>query len=340
MKFGPVPTQEALGAILAHSVGLPDGRLRKGKCLDPDDLDRLGRAGIAQVTVARLDPGDVPEDAAAERLARAILPDPAAAGLRLGGAATGRVNVHATGTGLLGLDTASIRRLNRINPALTLATLPPHARLEDGTLVATVKIITYAAPEADVAAAEALGGAGLLRRHAPALRTARLIETMVPGQKLSAKGRAATKARLGRFAVALAPREVVPHETEALAEALRAGAADIVLILTGSATSDPDDVGPAALRRAGGEVTRVGMPVDPGNLLFLGALDAAPVIGLPGCARSGALNGVDWVLDRLLCGIEVTDDDIAAMGIGGLLKEPPSRPRPREAPREPRSRQT
>jgi molybdenum cofactor cytidylyltransferase len=55
------------------------------------------------------------------------------------------------------------------------------------------------------------------------------------------------------------------------------------------------------------------------------------VIGLPGCARSPALNGADWVLERLACGIGVTDEDIAAMGVGGLLKEIPIRPQPRDA---------
>ncbi len=53
------------------------------------------------------------------------------------------------------------------------------------------------------------------------------------------------------------------------------------------------------------------------------------MLGLPGCARSPKLNGADWVLERLAAGLEVTDDDIAAMGVGGLLKEIPSRPQPR-----------
>ncbi|MEL7093380.1 MAG: molybdopterin biosynthesis protein, partial [Pseudomonadota bacterium] len=99
--------------------------------------------------------------------------------------------------------------------------------------------------------------------------------------------------------------------------------------LTASATSDPAHVAPEGLRAAGGRVEAYGMPVDPGNLLFFGWLGTKPVIGLPGCARSPALNGADWVLERLICGVDLRQADISTMGVGGLLKEIPTRPRPR-----------
>jgi len=108
---------------------------------------------------------------------------------------------------------------------------------------------------------------------------------------------------------------------------------DLILILTGSATSDEHDTAPAALRQAGGHVARFGMPVDPGNLLFYGKLGDRPVIGLPGCARSIALNGADWVLSRVVCGCPPNDTDFAQMAIGGLLKEIPTRPQPRRKAR-------
>jgi molybdenum cofactor cytidylyltransferase len=158
-----------------------------------------------------------------------------------------------------------------------------------------------------------------------------LIETEIAGQRASDKGRHAIAARLSALEAELQRHVRVPHETRALAEAMRSAEAELLLVLTGSATSDASDVAPDAIRRAGGTVTRFGMPVDPGNLLVLGEQAGRPVIGLPGCARSPALNGADWVLSRIVCNLPVTDDDIAAMGVGGLLKESPVRGRPRES---------
>jgi molybdenum cofactor cytidylyltransferase len=331
MEFGPVPLARAGGAILAHSLAAGARRLKKGRVLTPEDLDALEAAGVAEVTVARLGPGDLGEDAAAARLAQALVPDPAAAGLKPGRAATGRVNLHATRAGVLRFDAAAIAALNGVDPAITLATLPPFARVAAGQMAATVKIITYGVAGAALARAEAAASGGL--SVAPVtLKSASLILTEVPGgaRRLREKGRAAVGGRLAALGIDLAETLVVPHETAALARAIARAPGAMILILTGSATSDIRDTGPAALTAAGGRVERFGMPVDPGNLLFIGSLGGRPVIGLPGCARSPALNGADWVMERIACAIPVTDADIAAMGVGGLLKEPPSRPHPRE----------
>ena len=324
MRFGPVPLSEAAGTVLAHSAG----PLRKGRVLAEADCAALAAAGVATVIVARLDPGDVAEDAAALRVARALVPDPAGQGLEIGPATTGRVNLSATGPGVIRLDAAAIGRLNAVDPMITLATVPDWQRCVAGAMVATVKIISYAVPEDAVAAAEG-AALGAMRRLAPVIARASLIETVIPGHDPGPKGRAAMAARLDRLGVALEAVTEVPHDEAALAAVLAAAPGDLVLILTASATSDPEDVAPAALRRAGGVVERFGMPVDPGNLLFIGALGARPVIGLPGCARSPALNGADWVLERVVCGAPPDAAAIGAMGVGGLLKEIPGRPRPR-----------
>lgn len=329
MRFGPVPLAQAQGAILAHSRMTPAGKIAKGRLLTAEDLAALAAAGVVEVTVARLDPGDVVEDQAAQALAQALVPDAEAAGLALTPPHAGRVNLTATRPGIVALEPSAVMALNRIDPSITLATLPEHARVAPGTLVGTVKIIAYAVDGA--ALLSAIARAPLIAVRPVRRQTATLILTRAgEPDKLVQKGREAIARRLARLGMTLSDTRRVPHDDAALAEAIATADSDLILILTGAATSDLYDTAPQALRRAGGTVQRFGMPVDPGNLLFLGRLHDTPVIGLPGCTRSPALNGADWVLERLACGLDVTSDDIAAMGVGGLLKEIPVRGEPRE----------
>ena len=326
MKFGAVPLDAAEGAVLAHSVPVEGRRLRKGRVLEAADIAALRAAGLTEVIVAQLAVGDVGEDAAAEELARAVSGD--AVGLSLTKPFTGRVNILAERPGVVELDIAALEAVNAVDPMITIATVPPWQQMAARGMVATVKIISYGVAQAALDRAVSVAGTGAIGLREPVLRDARLIITEIPGG-VGDKGRVAVEGRLAALDVALRDVVMVPHETGALQRTLADVQEDLVLVLTGSATSDEDDIGPRAVREAGGRITRFGMPVDPGNLLFLGDLEGRQVIGLPGCARSPALNGADWVLSRVVCGVPVSSADIAGMGVGGLLKEIPTRPQPR-----------
>lgn len=325
MRFGTKPVGDALNAILAHSVAIEGGRLRKGLVLGQGELSALTAAGYSDVTVAVLEDGDLPENEAAKALAEGLGNE--LSGMRLTDAFTGRVNLVAEGPGVVRVDADKIAAFNMIDPMITIATVPDMHQADADTMLATIKVISFAVPEVAVRKA-ALMLSGAIRFCRPQLKTAKLIVSEIPGGA-GDKGVRAIEDRLNRLGVALTGVVKVPHEQPVIATALGASDADVTLILTGSATSDVHDVAPEALRHAGGQVERFGMPVDPGNLLFLGDLGGKSVIGLPGCARSPALNGTDWVLSQVVCGIPVSSADIAAMGVGGLLKEIPTRPQPR-----------
>ncbi len=327
MRFGPVPLDRAAGAILAHSEHLPDGRLRKGQALDAGDIARLRAAGYSEIDVAVLEDGDLHEDAAAARLAEAVLDK--APGLHLSAPFTGRVNILADAPGVVAVDAARVTAANMVDPMITLATVSPWFQTHPGGMVATVKIISYGVPQTALArAAKAARGAVALHRAQYATASL-IVSDTADGPGL--RGAEAIRTRLAALGMRLSQTLSCPHEVPALARAIAAATGEVVLILTGSATSDARDTGPEALRRAGGGVDRFGIPVDPGNLLFLGRLGARPVIGLPNSARSPVLHGADWVLSRVACGLEITEADFAAMGVGGLLKEIPTRPQPRRA---------
>jgi molybdenum cofactor cytidylyltransferase len=332
MQFGPIPTSTALGAILAHTIRAGETRLRKGRILSADDIETLARAGIAEITAARLDADDVSEDEAAARIAKVCAGD----GVRIGAAFTGRANLYAEASGLVTIDAARADALNAIDESLTIATLAPFARVAPRSMLATVKIIPFAAPRAAVETAEALLASGPIVRVAPFTpHRVALISTALPDTKpaLLDKNRAALDVRVNALGSSIVFERRVAHRAEELADAIRAAQAeraDPILVFGASAITDRRDVIPAAIERAGGQVVYFGMPVDPGNLLLLGTLGGTSVIGLPGCARSPKLNGFDFVLWRLLAGLPLGRAGIAAMGVGGLLAEIATRPQPRD----------
>ncbi|PTM90216.1 NTP transferase domain-containing protein [Mycoplana dimorpha] len=331
MIFGELASHDAAGAILAHGVRGEGVSFSKGRRLSEDDCRQLVASGIESVIAARMEPGDIDENAAAARLAEAIGPDH----LTFSTPATGRVNLHAAVAGLFRADRATIDRFNRIDPAITLATLPDHASVQPGDMVATIKIIPLAVPgEAVERAAAVLAGADALLVKPFRARRVALVATVLPSLKPSVmdKTRLLLEHRLAPSGSTLIGETRVAHKTESLAAVLAPAAREneLVVVFGASAVSDAGDVIPAAIRKAGGHVEQVGMPVDPGNLLVLGRIGETPVIGAPGCARSPKENGFDWVLARILAGEAPGAYDVTGMGVGGLLMEIPTRPQPRE----------
>jgi molybdenum cofactor cytidylyltransferase len=341
MKFGSMPLDHARGGIMAHSQRVGETMIRKGALLDDAAIAALRGAGRSDVICAMLEPGDVPEDIAADRLATPLL-SPLIARSR---AATGRVNLSSEVPGLLRVQTAMIDQMNSIDEALTIGTLPDYAVVAPKDLVATIKIVPFSVPGTVLTVAETLArqnGSPLTVHPFQHLRVG-LVATQLPGLKDSTTDKTieVTEQRITRLTGSLLPPVRCQHDEVSVARALDeliAAGADMLLVIGASAVLDRRDVGPAGIVRAGGEIVHFGMPVDPGNLICVGRIKGKPALVLPGCARSPKLNGIDFILTRLFAGLKVTSAEIMRMGVGGLLKEFDNRPLPREkAPATPRS---
>ena len=334
MRFGETPIDEAAGAILAHSWRANGINFAKGRCLSGEDILRLKAAGAASVIAARLDPDDMHEDEAAATIARAL----AGEGIEVTAPFTGRCNHFAREAGLALIDPERIDALNDLHESVTVATLMPYARVSPRQMVATVKVIPYAAPKATVSRAIALASSAnrplVSVRPFKAMR-AGLVQTRLPGtrEKVLDKGLSTTTKRLTSLGSALCGERRVTHDALSIASALRqlkSEGCDLFLIAGASAIVDRHDVVPAGIEQAGGTLIHFGMPVDPGNLLLTAELDGKPVLGLPGCAKSPKYNGFDMVLERLVAGLPVGRAEIVRLGAGGLLAEIPTRPQPRD----------
>ena len=334
MKFGATPIDEATGAILAHSWRANGINFAKGRVLSQDDVFKLKMAGAASVVAARLEPEDMHEDEAAATLAKAL----AGKGIEITAPFTGRCNHFASEAGLAIIDHERIDALNELDESVTVATLAPYARVTPRQMVATVKIIPYAAPRTAVSRAiEVAKSANQPLVSVAPFKPLRagLVQTKLPGtrDKVLDKAIATTGKRLTSLGGSLAGERRCAHDAAAIAaalEELKSEGCDIYLIAGASAIVDRHDVVPAGIEQAGGKVTHFGMPVDPGNLLLTGEFDGKPVLGLPGCAKSPKYNGFDMVLERLAAGLPVRRAEIVRMGAGGLLAEIPTRPQPRD----------
>lgn len=343
MKFQSFPIGQAEHLILAHTVSAGGRTWRKGHLLAAVDIQALTRANVTEVIAAKLEPGDIGEDAAAHRVAEALVSSEPV-GVRIAAPFTGRCNIIATTAGLVTLHARTIGAMNAVDERVTVATLERYAVVAPGALIATIKIIPFAVPEMVLETVIARAASRTIAVSAFVPRRVGLIITALPTSKpdVLAKRREAIAVRLRGRQAELSHVETVPHAVEAIAAAIRRGregALDPILVFSATAIVDRQDTVPAALEAAGGTIHRLGMPVDPGNLLLLGQIGGATVVGVPSCAASPKLNGFDWVLDRLLAGLPVSSTDMGAMGLGGLLKEIASRPQPRELiPAEPKQR--
>lgn len=335
MKFGPVSPDDALGGTAVHTIRKGELVLKKGTVIEGSHVAALKAAGIPDIVVARLDAGDVSEDDAAAAIAEAAAGD----GVRTDVAFTGRCNLFAEKAGVLVVDRAQIDAMNRIDEAVTVATLSAYKPVVEGEMLATVKIIPFAVSgEIFMSVMKTAHQAKPLVRVAPyRIKKVGVVSTLLPGlsPKVIDKTLKITDDRLDPAGARIVAERRVPHDQTALAKAIREienEGAELIIVFGASAIADRRDVIPAAIEAVGGKIEHFGMPVDPGNLMLIGSAHGRPVLGAPGCARSPKENGFDWVLMRLLAGLPVSREDITGMGVGGLLMEIVTRPQPREEP--------
>jgi molybdenum cofactor cytidylyltransferase len=333
MRFGAVPVDEAEGCVAVHSIRQSGLVLKKGTLIGKPEIAALKAAGIGEIVVARIERGDVSEDAAAAEIAAAV----AGEGVHVERAFTGRANLFAETAGVLVVDKDAVDRLNQVDESTTFATLPAYKPVVAGEMIATVKIIPFAVAEKARDAALAVAARPLVRIAPYRIRKIGVVSTMLPGlaSKVIEKTLKVTEERLAAAGATIVAERRVPHEQRALARAMEevlGEGAELVIVFGASAIADRRDVIPAAVEAIGGRIEHFGMPVDPGNLLLVAAARGRPVVGAPGCARSPKENGFDWVLMRLLAGLEVPRTAITGMGVGGLLMEIVTRPQPRAEP--------
>ncbi len=319
-----VNTRDAVGHVLCHDITrivpgeFKGAAFRKGHVVREQDIEALLDLGKEHLYVWEKQPGMLHEDEAADVLRRICQSE----GMRATEPVEGKIELIAEADGLLEIDIEGLRRVNSLGNMM-IATRLSGTPVKAGDKLAGMRVIPLVIEAARMEEARAVAGdAPLLRLHRYGARKVGVVNT---GSEV------ATGRIEDRFTPVLIRKmqeygsEVCWHEalgdepaciTEGILHMIDAGAQ--MVLCTGGMSVDPDDKTPLAIKNTGADIVSYGAPVLPGAMFLLAYLGGVPIVGLPGCVMYAGRTVFDLVLPRLMAGLPVTRDRLAALGHGGL----------------------
>jgi molybdopterin biosynthesis enzyme len=318
-----IPVAESVGMVLFHDVtriepGVSKGpAFRKGHIIRKEDIPILMKMGKENLYVCDPQQGVLHENEAALRIAKAV----AGRNLELSEAKEGRINFAASCRGVLRVDVAALTSINSLGE-ISLATLHTMQEVSKGQSVAGTRIVPLMIEEEKIVSLEGMIRSPVLevlpfRSLRVGMVTTgsevyhkRIEDSFGPviRCKFEALGCEVTGQTFTDDSIAMTRQAVLDH--------VAAGAE--MVVCTGGMSVDPDDRTPAAIRSTGADVVSYGAPAFPGAMFLLAYLHGIPVLGLPGCVMYHKTTIFDLIVPRILAGIRVSAEDIAALGHGGF----------------------
>ncbi len=311
-----------VGAVLARDLTVAGERWDKGRRLTADDLHALAAEEPgAPITVLLPERGELHEDEAALRLAKAI----AGPNLDVRGPNQSRLDLVAAAAGVVTVRVAELERVNRLDP-LEVFTVYDGQIVERGDLVASVKVAPHLVDAMVVEAGARIAAFGSqpivwVSPFAPR-RVGVVVKESV---RATAKDRfeASVRAKiegLGSQIIDIVYVDDDPDAVELAVARFTRGVDTADLILTaGSASTDPGDAFFTAIDALGGRIVRRGVPSHPGSMLWLARVGGTSILGLPTCGAYSRATAVDLLLPRLLAGEPASEATVAKLGHGGIL---------------------
>jgi hypothetical protein len=311
-----------VGGVLARDLTVGGRRWSKGRRLTADDLAALAATDPGSpLTIIVAEPGELHEDDAAIRLAKAV----AGPNLEVRGPNQSRLDLVASAAGVVNVAVAELERLNRLDP-LEVFTVFDGQIVEKGDLVASVKVAPHVVDASIVEAGARIAGFGSQPIVWVAPFTARRIGVVVKESvRATARERfeASVRAKVEGLGSSIIDIVYVDDDDDAVEGAIArfvrgADTADLVLT-AGSASTDPLDAFFIAIETLGGRLVRRGVPSHPGSMLWLARIGHTTVLGLPTCGAYSKATAADLLLPRLLSGEPASEKTVAKLGHGGIL---------------------
>ena len=315
---------------LAHDLtkvvpgGFKGPAFKRGHIITKDDIPELLSTGKEHVFVLELVEGQVHEEEAALRIAKAVM----GKGLSHSLPSEGRVNLKTTGAGLLKINIAALDEINLLGDII-IATLHNNTVCKEGTTVAGMRIIPLFTSEEKLSQMEQIA-----RKNKPVITIAPMklknIGLIVTGNEVF-KGRIKDgfspilHQKIGALGCTVNNEEIVPDDPDIIARTIqnfKEKGSQVILCCSGMSV-DPDDVTPQGIRKSGAKVRFYGLPVLPGAMFLYAKLDNVHVLGVPACVLHAPTTAFDALFPVVLTGEEMTFKNTRDLGHGGLCLKCP-----------------
>ena len=321
-----IPLGQAVGKVLAHDITeirpgqFKGAAFKKGHIVKKEDLDHLRRLGKEHLFVLQIGPGEVHEDEAAIRLARAL----AGPGIVFDEQPSeGKIALKSAHRGLLKVNVEALTQFNLVSD-VTCASRHDNILVEAGEIVAATRAIPLLIHERslDQAVQIAEDAQGILSVKKLAQPDAGLIITgnEVYSGRIEDKFAPLIRKKLRSYQCTLEETIFAPDDKDIIVQGIRKlmekGLG--LILVAGGMSVDPDDVSRMAVAEAGAADMVYGTPVLPGAMFLYGRLGDVPILGLPACVIYHNATVFDVVLPRVLAGERLTRRDLATLSHGGL----------------------
>ena len=330
MFFGELKTESSLGGILSSSLEVYKDKnkikISKGTVINKNLVDLLLLNNIEFIKCAKLDDDEIDENSAVHEISKKIIISKKS-NIEIQNPKNGRCNLVSNVDGIIIFQPNQLFSINSVTNDIGIASLKAFSKVKKNQIVASIKAIPFGIKKNNLqniinVCQECFKILPFQKKNIHLIQTT----NQKTRAKILEKTLEVTKDRLSSCGNNKIVEKKCSHEIKSICEQLKESInedADIILIFGTSAISDINDIIPQSILEINGSVLRLGMPVEPGNLILLAEIKISKkhisIIGMPGCARSKKENGVDWILWRKLCDLKISSEDINHMGNGGLL---------------------
>lgn len=320
-----IKTEDAVGQVLCHDItqiikGVTKGAVfRKGHIIAEEDIPVLLSVGKDHIYIWEKDDTILHENEAAQILYEMCKNDH----MHPSDVKEGKIELIADCNGLLKVDKEKLKKVNSFGEMM-IASRHGNTPVKAGDKLAGTRIIPLVIKKDKMERVKAICADAPIFTLKPFHKKKAAIITT--GNEVYHGRIEDTFTPVIREKLAEYDTEVIFHETfdddnqkitDGCLAAIEAGA-DLV-ICTGGMSVDPDDKTPLAIKNTGAEIISYGAPVLPGAMFLISYYNGnVPILGLPGCVMYAKRTIFDLVLPRIMADDEVTAEELAALGEGGL----------------------